>query len=172
MNRAFLPALAALLASGCVAEAQDQAAKSGPALQLTGRVVDAADILSFESEQRLNVRLARLEEETKVQLVVATTPDLEGRTIEAFSLDLANAWGLGDAKRNDGLLLLVAPNQRKVRIEVGRGLEAAVRDEDAAAIIDTRILPAFRQGAFERGVEAGVESLSREVTPAQLKDAA
>jgi uncharacterized protein len=170
--RAFLPALAALLASGCAAEAQDQAAAGGPALQLTGRVVDAADILSFESEQRLSVRLARLEEETKVQLVVATTPSLGGRTIEDYSLDLANTWELGDAARNDGLLLLVAPNDRKVRIEVGSGLEATVRDEDAAAIIAEHILPAFRQEAFERGVEAGVESLAREVTPAQLKDAA
>ena len=170
MIRALLPALAALLAGGCAAGAQDKA--GDPALKLTGRVVDAAEILSFETEQRLSLRLARLEEETKVQLVVATTPDLDGRAIEDYSLDLANAWGLGDAERDDGLLLLVAPSDRKVRIEVGRGLEAAVRDEEAAAIIADKILPRFRMKDYEGGVAAGVEGLVREVSPIPMKDAA
>jgi uncharacterized protein len=168
--RALLPALAALLASGCAAEAQDAQAK--PALVLTGRVVDAADVLSPEYEQRLAARLARLEKETLVQLVVATTPDLKGRTIEDYSLDLANAWGLGDAARNDGLLLLVAPKDRKVRIEVGTGLENSVRDEEAAAIIAEAILPPFRQSDFEGGVEAGVEGLAREIGPIPMKETA
>jgi uncharacterized protein len=170
--RSLLPVLAALLATACTAEAQDDAAAATPALALTGRVVDAAGILSPESEQRLTARLARLEKETLVQLVVATTPDLEGRTIEAYALDLANGWGLGHAKRNDGLLLLVAPRNRKVRIEVGRGLEASVRDEDAAVIIDKGMIPYFRNGDFEGGIEAGVEGLAREVTPIVMKEAA
>ncbi len=143
-----------------------------PALELTGRVVDAAAILSPEFEQSLTARLARLEEETQVQLVVATTPNLGGRDIDAYSFDLANAWGLGDVKRNDGLLLLVAPNERRVRIQVGLGLEASVRDEDAAAIIQNDILPHFRDGRFERGIDAGVEGLAREVTPISMKEAA
>jgi len=168
--RALLPALAALLTVGCAGE--EQKAKAAPALELTGRVVDAAEILSPDFEQRLTARLARLEQETKVQLAVATTPDLGGQTIEAYSLALANDWGIGDAKRNDGLLLLVAPTERKVRIEVGRGLEASVLDEDAAAIIQDAILPHFRAGDFQRGIEAGVTGLAVEVTPAPMKEAA
>lgn len=174
MLRPLTFALAALLATGCAAEAQDSAA--APALALTGRVIDAAEVLSPQFEQRLTARLAKLEQETQVQLVVATTPDLGGRTIEAYSLDLANGWALGDASRADGLLLLVAPTERQVRIEVGRGLEATVRDEDAAAIIGQAILPRFRAGDFQGGIEAGVTGLAIEVTPvpmpAPMKEAA
>lgn len=172
MIRRLLPALAALLTFGCAAEAEEGPADTPPALELTGRVVDAAAILSPEFELQMKARLGRLEEETLVQLVVATTPDLGGREIDAYSFDLANAWALGDAQPNDGLLLLVAPNERRVRIEVGLGLEASVRDEDAAAIIQNDILPHFRDGQFERGIDAGVEGLAREVTPIPMKEAA
>ncbi len=170
MGRLLLLAFAALLTIGCAAEGQD--AQAAPALTLTGLVVDGAAILSPEFEQRLTARLAALEQETKVQLVVATTSDLEGRDIAAYALDLANGWGLGDKDRDDGLLLLVAPTERKVRIEVGRGLEASVRDEDAAAIIREDILPHFRDGQFEAGITDGVEGLAREVTPIPMKAAA
>lgn len=172
MIRTLFPVFAALLAVGCAAEAQEGAIEPGPALELTGRVVDAASILSAEFEQRLTARLARLEEETLVQLVVAKTPNLGGRDIDAYSFDLAKAWGLGDVNRNDGLLLLVAPNERSVQIEVGLGLEASVRDEDAAAIIRNDILPHFRDGLFEHGIDAGVEGLAREVVPIAMKEAA
>ena len=155
---------------GCAAEAQQPEAAA--ALELTGRVVDEAEILAPDFEQRLTARLARLEQETKVELVVATTPDLGGQKIEAYALALANGWNLGDPKRKDGLLLLVAPAERKVRIEVGRGLEASVRDEEAAAIIREAILPSFRSGDFQSGVEAGVTGLAFEVTPVPMKDAA
>ena len=170
MIRSLLPALAALLTVGCEGEAQK--ADAAPALELTGRVVDAAEILAPDFEQRLTARLAELEQETKVQLVVATTPDLTGQTIEAYALALANSWDIGDAERKDGLLLLVAPAERKVRIEVGRGLEASVRDEDAAAIIQEAILPYFRAGDYQSGIEAGVTGLSVEVTPVPMKEAA
>lgn len=170
MARTLLCALAALLTLGCAAEAQQ--GRAAPALELIGRVVDAAAILPPDFEQRLTARLAKLEQEAKVELVVATTPDLEGRTIDAYALDLANSWNLGDAKRRDGLLLLVAPAERKVRIEVGYGLEASVRDEDAAAIIQNAILPRFRAGDFEGGIEAGVTGLAEEVTPVPIKEAA
>ncbi|MBU7580768.1 MAG: TPM domain-containing protein [Porphyrobacter sp.] len=169
MGRRLAP-IAALLTLGCAAEATPE--PPAPVLALTGRVVDAAGVLSPDTETRLTGRLAALEKETGLQLVVATTPDLGGQTIEAYALALANGWGLGDAQRNDGLLLLVALNQRKVRIEVGYGLEASVRDEDAAVIIQDIILPQFRQQAFDAGVEAGVAELVREVTPVRLKEAA
>lgn len=171
MIRSLVPALAALLVCGCAAEAQDSEPAVKPALEQTGRVVDAAAILSPEFEQRLTMRLAEMEKETLVQLVVATTPDLGGREITSYWFDLANSWGLGDAARNDGLLLLVAPNERKVRIEVGLGLEGSVRDEDAAAIIEDDILLHFRTGDFEGGIDAGVEGLAREVTPIPMKEA-
>lgn len=168
MLRLLSAALAALLLLGCAAEASPEP----PALALTGRVVDAAGVLQPEAEARLTTRLAALERETGVQLVVATTPDLGGQTIEDYALALANGWGIGDARRDDGLLLLVAPKERKVRIEVGRGLESTVSDEEAAAIIRDAILPPFRGGAFAEGVEAGVAGLAREVTPVPVKEAA
>lgn len=166
--------------SACAAEAEptvqaDAASPNAPpaaALELTGRVVDAANILSADFEANLTARLAKLEEQTQVQFVVATTPDLKGRDIAFYSLDLANAWGIGSEDRDDGLMLLVAPNERSVRIEVGYGLEASVKDEEAAAIIERDIIPAFRDGDYEAGVQNGVDSLVREVTPYELKEAA
>lgn len=168
MSRHLPAAFAALLLLGCAAEASPEP----PALAFTGRVVDAASVLSSETETRLTTRLAALEQETGVQLVVATTPDLGGQTIDDYALALANGWGIGDARRDDGLLLLVAPKERKVRIEVGQGLESTVRDEEAATIIRDAILPSFRLGAFDEGVEAGVAGLAREVTPVPVKEAA
>ena len=170
MARSLFCALAALLTLGCAAEAEP--AEALPALELTGRVVDAAAILPPEFEERLTARLAHLEQQTGVQLVVATTPDLEGRKIEAYALDLANGWGLGDSRRNDGLLLLVAPAERNVRIEIGSGLEASIRDEEAATIIRDAILPHFRTGDFVGGIKAGVTGLAIEVTPVPMKEAA
>ncbi|UAB79807.1 TPM domain-containing protein [Erythrobacter sp. SCSIO 43205] len=165
-------ALAACSASVESAPAGDEAVGASPALELTGRVVDAADILSPDYETALTDKLEELEERTLVQLVVATTPDLKGHEIEDYSFDLANAWGLGSAERKDGLLLLVAPNERKVRIEVGLGLEASVKDEEAAHIIRTAILPSFRDSDYEAGIDAGVDGLIAEVTPYELKEAA
>jgi len=163
--------IAACLIAGCAAGAEVAEAPE-PALALTGRVVDAADILSDAFERDLTADLAQLEEDTLVQLVVATTPGLEGRTIEGYALELGNAWGLGDAQRNDGLLILVAPNERLVRIEVGLGLEEAIRDEEAKIIIDSSIIPHFRKGGFEAGIAAGVEALAREVSHLPMEQAA
>ena len=158
-----------LMLAGC---ANEQPAKPEPFLELTGRVVDAADIFEPSFEAALTETLAELEEDTLVQLVVATTPSLNGYDIADYSLQLARSWGLGDANRHDGLLLLVAPNERKVRIEVGYGLEASVKDEEASEIIREEMLPEFELGNFEAGVEAGVAVLVQEVTPVELKEAA
>ncbi|MEL6486322.1 MAG: TPM domain-containing protein, partial [Pseudomonadota bacterium] len=98
--------------------------------------------------------------------------DLTGKDIAAYSLDLANSWGIGSEERDDGLLLLVAPNERQVRIEVGYGLEASVKDEEAAEIIANQIIPHFRESDYEGGIEAGVGALIDEVTPFELKEAA
>ena len=162
-------AFAALLASSCAAEAEP---KVEPALELTGRVVDAAGVLSPEFEEQMTMRLTQLEDETLVQLVVATTPTLDGKAINDYSRTLANAWGLGDAKRNDGLLILVAPNERRVRIAVGYAMEKTVTDKEAAIIIEKHILPHFRGGDFETGISKGVDELVQEVTPVEMKEAA
>ncbi|MEP3110679.1 MAG: TPM domain-containing protein [Erythrobacter sp.] len=134
--------------------------------------MDAAEILTPQFEDQLTTRLAELEAETKVQLVVAATPDLKGHDISDYSFELANAWGIGSKERNDGLMVLVAPKERKVRIEVGLGLEASVKDEEAAKIVEEAIIPAFQNGDFEKGISRGVDRLIIEVSPAQLKEAA
>lgn len=169
MLRPALPCLTALLLAGCAAQGTTDAE---PALELTSRVVDEADILSVSFEREMTGRLETLEKDTQVQMVIVTSPDLGGDDIADYTRDLANAWGIGDAERDDGLVLLVAPNERKVRIEVGYGLEASVTNEEAGEIIQTLILPRFRTGDFEIGVDAGVESLIQEVTPVEMKEAA
>ena len=79
---------------------------------------------------------------------------------------------MGDAERNDGLILLVAPNERRARIDVGLGLETTVRDDEAAAILQEAVLPEFRKGDYEAGIARGVERLVREVSPDAVKEAA
>lgn len=127
--------------------------------ELTGRVVDAADILPPEREAALTAKLEALEAQSQRQLVVATIPDLQGYDIADYGYQLGRAWGLGDAERNDGALLIVAPNDRKVRIEVGYGLEGYLTDALSSIIIQNQILPAFRAGDFPGGIEAGTEAI-------------
>ena len=126
---------------------------------LTGRVVDAADLLPPEVEARLTAKLEALEAQSQRQLVVATVPDLNGYDIADYGYQLGRHWGLGDKERDDGALLLVAPNERKVRIEVGYGLEGYLTDALAALIIQNTILPAFRNGDFAGGIEAGTDAI-------------
>ena len=159
---------AALLLASCAPEAKDDV----PALELTGRVVDAADILSPKFEAELTVALAELEGDTGVQLVVATTPDLQGYAIEDYALELGRDWGLGSEERLDGLMMLIAPTERTLRIEVGYGLEASVKDEEAAEIIREDVIPQFETGDYESGVRKGIERLIEEVTPYEIKEAA
>lgn len=127
---------------------------------LTGRVVDAANLLPPEAEARLEAKLAALETRTGgTQLVVATIPDLEGLEIEDYGYRLGRHWGIGQEGRNNGAILLVAPTERRVRVEVGYGLEPVLTDALSALIIQERILPAFRAGAFAHGIEAGTDAL-------------
>jgi uncharacterized protein len=127
--------------------------------ELTGRVVDNADLLSPEEEAALTAKLEALETQSQRQLVVATVPDLQGYDISDYGYQLGRAWGLGDKERNDGALLLVAPNDRKVRIEVGYGLEGYLTDALSALIIQNQILPRFRDGDFPGGIEAGTDAI-------------
>nr|WP_047168992.1 TPM domain-containing protein [Sphingomonas sp. Y57] len=126
---------------------------------LTGRVVDAAKLLSAEQQAALTAKLEQLEKQSGRQMVVATVPSLEDYPIEDYGYRLGRAWGIGDKKANDGLLLLVAPNERKVRIEVGYGLEPIVTDALSAVIIQRQILPRFRDGDMAGGIAAGADAL-------------
>lgn len=130
---------------------------------LTGRVVDNAEILSPAAEARLTQELATLEQQTGHQLVVATLPDLQGYEIEDYGYQLLRTWGIGRKEQDDGAILIVAPNQRKVRIEVGYGLEPVLTDALSSLIIQRAILPAFKAGDMEKGVVDGTEAIARQI---------
>lgn len=120
--------------------------------RLGGRVVDEADLLPPHQEQELAARLAALEQQKRAQFVVVTVNSLQGYSIEEFGVKLGRHWGVGSKEKNDGALLIVAPNERKVRVEVGYGLEKNLPDHFAAKVIREVILPDFRQGAFPEGI--------------------
>jgi uncharacterized protein len=155
MLRTIRIALVALLAA--LAITAPAAAQTFPAL--TGRVVDDAGMLSEGTRAVLTRELADLEAKTTRQLVVVTVKSLQGRTIEDYGVGLGRAWGIGQRAKNNGALLIVAPNERKVRIEVGYGLEGDLPDAVAKVIIEERILPNFRQGNMVGGVVGGTESI-------------
>ena len=126
---------------------------------LTGRVVDLADLPTADEEARLVSTSAELERRTSDQLVIATVPSLEGRSVEDYARELGNHWRIGQADRDNGVLLLVAPTERKVRIAVGYGLEPILTNERAAQIIDRDLLPNFRSDRWNAGIEAGTRSI-------------
>jgi uncharacterized protein len=126
---------------------------------LTGRVVDNANIIPANVEAELTAKLEALETQSQRQLVVTTVPDLQGYDIADYGYQLGRTWGLGDAERNDGALLIVAPNERKVRIEVGYGLEGYLTDALSSIIIQNDILPRFRDGDMPGGIVAGTDAM-------------
>lgn len=131
---------------------------------LTGRVVDDANILSPQAEAELTTELANLEAQTGRQLVVATLPDLQGYEIEDYGYQLLRTWGIGDKDRDDGVVLIVAPAERKVRIEVGYGLEPVLTDALSSLIINQRIIPAFKEGRMEQGVVDGAHAIVQQLS--------
>jgi uncharacterized protein len=131
---------------------------------LTGRVVDNANILSPEVEAKLTADLATLETQTGRQVVVATLPDLQGYEIEDYGYQLLRTWGIGSKERDDGAILIVAPSERKVRVEVGYGLEPVLTDALSSLIINQRILPAFKAGNLEQGVVDGTQALIQQLS--------
>ncbi len=130
---------------------------------LTGRVVDQANILSPAKEQALSARLEALEHDTTDQLVVVTLPSLQGYEIEDYGYRLGRAWGIGQQGKNNGALLIIAPTERKVRIEVGYGLEPILTDALSALIIQNQMLPAFRTGGYEQGITDGVDAIDHQL---------
>jgi uncharacterized protein len=126
---------------------------------LAGRVNDLANLLTEEEEARVEQKLADLERRTGAQVAVLTIESLEGEVLEDYSLRVAETWGLGRAAEDDGALLLVAEQDRKMRIEVGRGLEGTLTDALSGRILDNILRPRFRAGEFGPGIEAGVDAL-------------
>jgi uncharacterized protein len=152
-------ALALLLLVGAVPAA---AQPKFPAL--TGRVVDGAQMLAPATEQRLTAQLQQLETTTGRQLVVVTVPSLQGYEIEEYGYQLGRTWGIGRKDQDDGALFLVAPNERRVRIEVGYGLEGVLTDALSSVILQSRVLPQFRNGRMEQGVVDGVEAVVQQLS--------
>jgi uncharacterized protein len=126
---------------------------------LTGRVVDSANIIPRAVAERIAAKLASLEAKSGIQLVVATVKSLEGDDIEPYANALFRAWKLGEKQKNNGVLLLVAPNEHKARIEVGYGLEGTLTDALSKIIITNAMAPRFKAGDFGGGIERGVDDI-------------
>jgi len=126
---------------------------------LSGRVVDQAGVMTAESRSDVEAKLKNLEDKSGIQLVVATVKSLQGSDIESYANQLFRFWKLGEAKKNNGVLLLVAPTEHKVRIEVGYGLEGTLTDALSSVIIASAIIPRFKIGDFSGGIERGVDGI-------------
>jgi uncharacterized protein len=130
--------------------------------QTIARVDDQAGLLSPAAETRIAAELAQLEQRTSDQVAVKTVATLAGRSIEQVALDTARSAALGHKGKDNGVLLLVAPHEKKVRIETGRGIAGVLTDSEAGSIVRDMV-GAFRSGQFENGIEDGVRSIGREL---------
>jgi uncharacterized protein len=126
---------------------------------LTGRVVDQAGVMTAQSRADVEAKLKSLEDKSGIQLVVATVKSLQGGDIETYANQLFRFWKLGEATKNNGVLLLVAPTEHKVRIEVGYGLEGTLTDALSSVIISSAIVPRFKANDFSGGIERGVDGI-------------
>jgi uncharacterized protein len=127
--------------------------------KLTGRVVDQANLLNPAQEAALTAKSDALEKRTGRQFVVATVSSLEGRPIEDYGYRLGREWGIGNEQKDDGVILLVAPNERKVRIETGYGARVFLTDAVSSIIIRNDILPRFKAGDIPGGIAAGSDRI-------------
>jgi len=140
---------------------------------LSGRVNDQANLIDEGVENRLEERLRLLEQDTGAQVAVLTVPSLEGDPLEDFSMRVVETWKLGRSGADNGVLILIARDDRRMRIEVGYGLEGALTDAQSGRIIDRLMAPRFREGDFAGGIEAAVEAVDSAVRgePVELPDA-
>ena len=160
------PRVARPLAALVVAIAAAAAAPRAVALEvpyLSGRVVDLAELLPPQAEQEIGARLEALERETGAQVVVLTVPTLEDEALEDFSVRVAETWKLGREGVDDGAMLLVAREERGLRLEVGYGLEPKLTDITGKRILDELVVPRFRDGDFAGGIAAGVDAVAEVV---------
>jgi uncharacterized protein len=139
-----------------------------------GFVNDYAGLLSPQVKAQLEAKLTQLQKDTTAQVAVVTVKSLEGDTIEDYAVRLFEKWGIGQKDKNNGVLFLVALDDRKMRIEVGYGLEPVITDGRAGRIRDNDVLPSFKKGDYEGGIVAGVNSIEdyirKGTPPAPLED--
>lgn len=126
---------------------------------LKGRVNDYANVISKNDEKELTEYLASLDEQTGIQIAVLTIPSLKGEDIAAFGVKVAENWKLGKAGEDNGALLLVAMDERELRIEVGYGLEGLLTDAKCGLIIRNVIIPEFKDGNYSDGIVKGVQNM-------------
>jgi uncharacterized protein len=126
---------------------------------LSGRVNDQANMIPADARQRIEQKLAAFEQQTGAQVAVLTLPSLEGDAIEDFSLRVVEAWKLGKKGKDNGVLFLVSKQDRRMRIEVGYGLEPELTDLESGRILDDVVTPYFRNGDFGGGIEHGVDAI-------------
>jgi uncharacterized protein len=157
--RRLITALAAIAVLGVVASAHPALAQTLTFPAFTNYVVDEANVLPADAEAALVAKLKAFQERSGHQFAVATVRSLQGTSVEDYGNRLFRDWKLGDAQRNDGALLLVALNERKVRIEVGYGLEGDLTDAVSRLIIENAILPRFKAGDIAGGVARGADDV-------------
>lgn len=138
--------------------------------QMNGPVVDQAGLLDSAVKGELDLMLRAVHERGGPQVGILTVKSLGGLPIEEASIRTVEAWKLGNQKKDDGVLLLIAPTERKLRIEVGQGLEGDLTDVAAGRIVDRVIVPYFREGNAAKGIEAGTLAILRKVYPDGFKD--
>lgn len=131
--------------------------------KLTGRVVDQADIIPAAEEANLNIQLEQLEKTTGHQLVVATVTDLEGNDIADYGYKLGREWKIGDAEKDDGVVFLIAPNERRMNISVGYGLEPILTDALSGRIIRDVVTPKFKANDYPGGIQDGVNAIAQQI---------
>ncbi len=119
--------------------------------------------MSADQAAALDAKLAGIEQRSGHQLVVATLPSLQGQEIETYGYQLGRTWAIGKKGVNDGVILIVAPNERKVRIEVGYGLEGVLTDAYSSVVINSVILPIFKAGDYPGGIDAGVDAIAEQI---------
>jgi uncharacterized protein len=139
------------------------ATQQNPVPELTGHVNDYAGILSAETRSKLEKQLQQHEDSTSNQIVLLTVASLQGQPIEELANEIFNTWQLGQQGKNNGVLLLISPDDRKVRIEVGYGLESVLTDAHCSRIIRNELIPSFKYKEYDMGVIAGVDAIRQAI---------
>src|SRR3989344_318559 len=128
-----------------------------------GHVNDFANLLNPQDKQELERKLRDYRDKTSIEVAVVTVPSLEGLTVEEYTLNLATKWGVGDKEKDNGIVMLVAPNEREMRIEVGYGMEPDLTDAQAGRIIENYIIPQLKEQKMTAGIVAGIDAILSEL---------
>ena len=156
---------ALLLLAACHSEAPADQITASPA----SPVVDEADIIPQDAEAGLDRQLRDYRDEEGTAIVVNTIQQLDNRSIESYAFDTFNGWGIGSARDNRGVLVVVAVNDREARIEVGCGLETVLTDEVARQIMDENMIPYFRAGDFTTGIDGAVDGIAAALAESEVE---